>query len=151
MRSLWITPLLTALALAAGAAGAQDPLKSPACGQALAALEAARAGEDRAATEARRQEAVRMCLGGEPPARSARAIQPPLRVPPPVIEPPRAARPAAPAPAMPAPPVQIGRPAIASHCDAAGCWVNDGSSHLRHVPQPSTGTCTPMGPTLYCP
>lgn len=144
-------PLLAGLLLAGGAVGqqpAQDPLKSPACGQALQALEAARAGGQAGPVEARRKEAARACLGGEPTGRTARPAQAPLTVPPPVIEPP-AVRPVAPAPAAP-PPVQIARPTTSSHCDAGGCWVNDGT-HLRQVPRTSPAPCTPMGPTLYCP
>jgi hypothetical protein len=153
------TPICLVLCSALGAAAADsvaqpspDPLKSPACAQALQALETARAAGERNATESRRQEAARTCLGSpDAPARPARAAQTPMTVPPPVIQPPANQR-VAPAPTPAPPPVAVGRPPVPAQCDAAGCWVNDGT-HLRLIPSPSIGAgrCSTVGTQVYCP
>jgi len=144
-----LLPLLL-LTLLAAPTGAQpgDPLKSPACGDAVAALEAARAAKS-GNVERLRQAAASRCLGtAQPPQRTGRFAQPPIIVPPPVIVPP--ARPAQLAPVAPLPPpVALPRAALPAHCDAGGCWVNDGT-HLRHLP-PAPGLCTPHGGLVYCP
>ena len=57
------------------------------------------------------------------------------------------------APALPPPPVAIGRPPRVTHCDAAGCWADDGRG-LRHVgPNLAgpNGLCTQQGGLVYCP
>src|SRR4051812_39656679 len=53
-----------ALACLGAAALAQDPLKSPACERAIAALQSARSGNDAATTESARRQATLACLGG---------------------------------------------------------------------------------------
>lgn len=148
------TALLCAAVLAGGVAAQEaDPLKSAACGDALAALQAAREARAGAAqAEALRQRAARDCLGtGATPQRPGRVAQPPQTVPPPSITPPGAR--ALPAPVLPPPPVAIQRPPAPAHCDAGGCWVDDGT-HLRHVPPALAGPrglCSQHGGLVYCP
>jgi hypothetical protein len=150
------TALALLLACAAATAFAQgdDPLKSPACGAALAGLQAARqGGADAARVEALRSSAAGTCLGGAaPPVRPGRVARAPEVVPPPQVTVP--ARPAAPAaPALPPPAVPIERPALPATCDPSGCWTSDGT-HLRHVvpsvPGPA-GPCVAQGGVVYCP
>jgi len=146
--------LLLLSALGCGRAQVGDPLKSDACGAALANLQTSRAsGAAPAQVESLRAAAARLCLGtAVHPTRPSRIAQPPIAVPPPQIE---VAPQAAPLPpvAMPPPPVAIDRPLSPALCDAGGCWVNDGT-HLRQV-QPSLvgprGPCTTAGATVYCP
>jgi len=131
-----------------------DPLKSPACGAALARLQSARAASSApAAVEALRSEAASTCLGmGSAPSRPSRAIQAPIVVPPPRFEV-APALPALAAPSLPPPPLAIDRPPTPAICDAGGCWTNDGS-HLRQVPPNligPRGLCTQQGGQLYCP
>jgi len=155
-----LAPALALLLFAAAALRAQeqDPLKSPACAAALQQLEAARAARDPAdRIEALRGDAARTCLGlGSPPSRPGRVAQPPTAVPPPAIEVPHAATPpAVPAPPPPpAPPVKVDRLPTPAHCDAGGCWVDDGS-HQRYVPPslvgPSGMPCIQQGGQVYCP
>ena len=148
MLRLLIIALLTAMPVAHA-----DPLKSGACGAAIAQLQAAR--EARAGNvEAVRQAAARTCLGQAEPSspRSNRWAQPPLVVPPPVIElpgPPAAA--ATPRPLPPA--VHIDRPATIGACDANGCWASDGSRLNRIGPNlvGPAGVCTIQGGLAYCP
>lgn len=133
---------LLSLALPFLAAAQQgDPLKSQACSQALARLEAARAGG--AGIDALRQQAAKVCLGqAEPTApRANRWAQPPLAVPPPVIEPPAPAAAAVPAKPVP-PPLHIDRPPAIATCDANGCWTTDG----RRLPQLGPNLIGPHGP-----
>lgn len=143
--------LSLALLLAAPLAAQEDPLRSPACGAALARLDAARQGG--AAVEASRAQAATACLGSAAlPQRPSRVLRPPVRVPPPQIEPSQAAAPPA-APASLPPPVAIQRPPGAAVCDAGGCW-SQGGTHLRHVPPPATlpqGPCIPQGNVAFCP
>ncbi|MGV3570284.1 MAG: hypothetical protein ACO1PB_06765 [Ramlibacter sp.] len=136
------------------AAQAGDPLKSPACGQALAALDAARAADPRGAQVAPlRNQATQACLGGGPsPQRSARVLQPPIAVPPPAITPPPAP-PTLALPRLPPPPVAIGRAPSPAHCDAGGCWTDDGG-RLRHIgPNLAgpNGLCTQQVGQVVCP
>lgn len=147
-----IVPAFLLLAAACGAAAPQgDPLKSPACGQALAALEAGRAAGQAAAL---RDRAAQACLGAAPaPGRPGRVLQAPIVVPPPVIAPPPEPAPIAAPPRLPPPPVAIDRPAAPATCDAGGCWVQDGAG-LRHV-APNlagpNGLCSQQGAVVYCP
>lgn len=146
------TALALTLLLACTPLAAQDdPLKSPACGTALARLQAARAAGGAEAVEASRSAAAAACLGsGTVPSRPSRVLQPPVTVPPPRIDLPRAAAPL-PAPTLPPPPVAIGRPAAPATCDAGGCWT-EGGTHLRHVPPPLTAPhCSRQGGTVSCP
>ncbi|MBK6007677.1 hypothetical protein JJB11_16375 [Ramlibacter ginsenosidimutans] len=151
-------PLLFASLLLAATAHARaqpaDPLKSPACGAALAQLQAARDKHAAPAhVEALRSAAATTCLGQpDPPARPARSVQAPVAVPPPRIAPPSQPVPIA-APTPPPPPVAIDRPASPAVCDGGGCWVDDGT-HLRRVPpdlRGPGGLCSNLGGQLYCP
>lgn len=136
------------------AAQPDDPLKSPACGAALAQLQAARQAQAAGATvEALRSAAAATCLGaGAPPGRPGRVLQAPIVVPPPQVEVPARAAPL-PAPVLPPPPVAVQRPPAPVLCDAGGCWSGDGT-HLQHLP-PSLvgprGLCTQQGGLVYCP
>ena len=141
------------LLLAAAPLHAQDdPLKSPACGAALAALQSAR-NANAADVESLRAGAAGACLGSSAvPARPPRVLQEPIAVPPPRIEPPAPVAPL-PAPMLAPPPVAIERAPSPTHCDVGGCWSSDGT-HLRMVP-PSLagprGLCTQQGGLLLCP
>jgi len=132
-----------------------DPLKSPACGAAIAQLQAAR-GADSASTasvEGLRSAAATVCLGsGTPPSRPGRVLQAPVSVPPPQIDVPQRVAPLPP-PVLPPPPVAVGRPAAPALCDAVGCWADDGS-HLQQVPPTLVGPrglCTQRAGQLFCP
>jgi hypothetical protein len=145
------------LSIAAGCLHAQegDPLKSPACGAALAALQAARADQaDAARTEHLRSEAATTCLGAaHAPRNTARALQAPTRVPPPQIDVPVASPRLPVVPSAPPPAVSIDRLPTPATCDPGGCWVNDGS-HSRYVPPNLVGPhglCTQQGGQVYCP
>lgn len=132
-----------------------DPLKSPACGAAVASLQAARAGGAEAArVEALRAAAASTCLGmATPPARPGRVAQPPLVVPPPQITPAPDGVVPLPALSLPPPPVAIERPPTPAVCDPGGCWTNDGT-HLRQLPPSQIGPrglCTQHGGLVYCP
>lgn len=149
------TALALILAGAAAAAFAQDdPLKSPACGAALASLQAAREGGASAArVEALRSSAAGTCLGSAtPPSRPGRVARAPEVVAPPQVTVPVPPAPL-PAPVLPPPAVAIERPALPATCDPSGCWTNDGT-RLRHVlpavPGPA-GPCVQQGGVVYCP
>lgn len=152
---------IAALLLATGLAGtawaqAGDPLKSPACASALAALQSARSGGQAAAgVESARAAAAGACLGSAvPPPRPARTVQAPIAVPPPQVEvPPPAATLQVPPPRLPPPPVDVGRAPLQAQCDPAGCW-SGGGTHLRHVPPHlagPAGLCMQQGGATYCP
>lgn len=150
--------LALSLALAVLApAGAQtgDPLKSDACGAALAQLEAARKSTAAApaAVQDLRSAAAAACLGSSAvPTRPSRVLQAPIVVPPPQIDLPAPLAPL-PAPALPPPPVAIQRPPVPATCDAGGCWTNDGT-HLRPLPPGlagPNGLCVAQGGMVYCP
>ena len=149
------TTLALCLACAAVAAHAQegDPLKSPACGAALATLQAARQASAAAAqVEALRAAAAGTCLGSvAQPSRPARVVRAPVVVPQPQVALPGV--PALPAPVLPPPAVAIERPATPATCDPSGCWT-PGGTHLRHV-QPNVagpaGLCVQQGGVVYCP
>lgn len=149
-----IAPALLLAACACVLHAQEDPLKSQACGDALAALQAARADKAPAARiESLRSSAEQTCLGsGARPTRPSRVVQAPVHVPPPQIDAPVAA-PSLPAPVPPPPPVAIERYPQPAVCDANGCWTNDGT-HLQHVlpnlPGPR-GLCTTQGGLVYCP
>ena len=147
--------LACALLLAAACARGQadDPLKSPACGAAVARLDAARTAHESAATvSALRSAAASTCLGsGALPQRPSRVARAPIAVPPPRIDVPPIAQP--PTMAPPPAPVAIDRLPAPAACDPGGCWSNDGS-HLQYVP-PSLagprGLCMQQGGQVYCP
>jgi hypothetical protein len=133
-----------------------DPLKSAACGSALASLQAARQQQaQRSTVEALRSAAATTCLGSAtPPTRPGRVLQAPVVVPPPQIEVPTQVAPLnIPAPTLAPPPVAIQRPPAPALCDAGGCWSNDGT-HLQQVPPTlygPRGLCTQQGGQVYCP
>lgn len=147
-----------------------DPLRSPACREALAALDAheravAPAAAPRAAAPdarllALRRAAARACLGARddaPPPRGA------------VVPPPGAfAAPGGPAAAPPGPAAPAARPSIepvrppapaapqaVTSCDPQGCWTNDGQRLQRFGPGPDLlgprGVCSRQGTLLHCP
>lgn len=128
-----------------------DPLKSPACGAALADLQAARQGGGD--VNALRSAAASACLGSSAlPTRPSRVLQAPVVVPPPQTElPPRVAP--LPAPVLPPPPVVVERAPLPATCDAGGCWSQGDGTHLRHVPPalvvPGVA-CTQQGTVVYC-
>lgn len=131
-----------------------DPLKSPACAQALAGLDAARADDARGAqVPALRNQAAQACLGGNPAlGRTARVLQAPITVPPPALTPPPLPETMA-QPRRPPPPVALARPALPALCDTGGCWASDGG-RLRHVgPNLAgpTGMCAQHGGQVLCP
>src|SRR5688500_2678400 len=148
-----VAALLIAFAAGWPAQAQDDPLKSAACGAALAQLQAARTGGSAGDVEARRSAASAACLGSAAvPTRPSRVAQPLVVVPPPQIDLPQRVAPL-PGPSLPPPPVAIQRAPLPAQCDAGGCWSNDGT-HLRHVP-PSlagpSGLCTQQGGLVYCP
>ncbi|WP_144290126.1 hypothetical protein [Ideonella sp. A 288] len=159
-----------ALALAWGAGPVHaDPLKSPACVQAVAALDdVERAMASASASQARggaadpaltarlrdlRHQAARLCLGSAPdetpralprvPARTGQAeprgLQPKLAA-------------AAVGPRVPAPPAIAPFRSITS-CDAAGCWASDGTRLQKMGPDllGPNGLCRTVGTVLTCP
>jgi hypothetical protein len=151
---LLLAPLLLAAALPLRAQEA-DPLKSPACGAAIAQLQSARENHEAAdRVETLRSSAASTCLGQpDPPARPSRAMQAPIAVPAPQIESSSRPAPIIAAPTLPPPPVAIDRPSSPAICDGGGCWANDGT-HLRMVPpdlRGPTGLCSYLGGQLYCP
>jgi hypothetical protein len=171
----WMRPtagLLAAAATAWAAAQGASPASAD-CRRALDALEAqesrliaARQPGGTAASAAPsldglkplRTAAARACLGGngEPPPPTARLLAP--------VEMPRAAttspwrppatlpRPAAPAAPMPPPP-PTDRPVVVTHCDASGCWANDGIWRPRvgATLGGPRGLCTTQGTLVSCP
>jgi hypothetical protein len=150
-----LASLLLLLSLNATAqAQRPDPLKSPACGQAVEALEQARAqASDKGAIEELRKHAAQVCLGQSEQTRApVRAPYPPVAVAPPAIHPPRAPAPQATVPQPPRPPA-IQRPPIITACDAAGCWDSNGNRLNRAGPTllGPNGVCTQVAGVLSCP
>lgn len=145
--------LLASLSTAALGSAGDDPLKSPACGRSIAALEAARAGPGGAGEiEALRRRATLACLGGSGgSARPKPIVRPPVEVAPPVVDVPPAQPAAAAAP--PPPPLEIERPATITSCDAAGCWTSDGIRLNRSGPLlvGPGGACVTSGHVVRCP
>lgn len=152
MQALPVTLALLLLAATLPAHAQEDPLKSPACGAALASLQAARQAQAGATrVEALRSQAAATCLGmAAAPSRPSRVLQAPIAVPPPQIEPTPVAPPSLPALAPPPPPLAVQRLPLPSTCDANGCWVDDGT-HMRQVPPTLTPLCTQQGGTTSCP
>jgi hypothetical protein len=167
--------LLLFLGFALGASMAMaaepiDPLKSPACEQALQRLQrqeaqAASAPQARTTDELRplrpdvrmqalRREAARVCLGSrldvQQPPPPQRQFLPPIGVAP--VAPPA---PVLGAP-QPLPPVAIPRgavPTVITSCDPTGCWASDGTRLNRMGPSllGPRGLCTVQGNLLQCP
>jgi hypothetical protein len=159
------------LMLLASTAGASDAdLESPACRDALAALQAREtamaataaasgARPDRrpaAHTDAQwralRATAAHACLGGAPgapppPVRGATAW-PPIGVPPVASAPPAAVAPTGSLPPLPA---RIPPPTI-TRCDPTGCWMSTGE-HLPQLgrnPNDPRVTCSVHGRVVIC-
>ena len=176
------TPTTSPVAtLAAGATTALvDPLESPECQRALAALNAEEAAvaessratggvtaNDRRLIDARlapaRRQAARACLARHAdPATlsSARLVRPtPIAAAPLAVAPGSSPAPTAPTAAtaraaplvLPAAPVE--RPYAITSCDIGGCWANDGSRLTRVGPNlwGPRGICTVQGSLLQCP
>lgn len=160
-------PLLLVVLCGAAAAQPHDPPQSPACRQALDALQAHEARMPRqapaAGTASRealarhatlRRQAARACLGGSgntpplPQSPRAPVVVPPVGVPLP---------PAAPAVLPPRPPARpepaTGGPLTITRCDAAGCWTSDGAYMPRAGAQlfGPRGLCSVQGSTVHCP
>ena len=149
-------------ALAGSPAMAQEGglLATPACQQALQALEAreAAAARDRGlrgALDAARRQAATACLG----ARGA-ALAPPRGARPAAAAPATAPRPAlptappAPVAVVPPPVPRPSAPLTVTACDATGCWASDGSRLQRVGPNllgPQGQTCSTSGTLLHCP
>jgi hypothetical protein len=131
----------------------EGPPVSADCSAALAHLDAARLEKAAPPTvEAARQKAVRACLGAKAPTIPRKApVQPPvgtapIQIPAPVLPPP-------PSPALSTSPVPITRPSIVTHCDAGGCWDNEGR-RLNRIGQDLMGPrggCLPSGAGFICP
>jgi hypothetical protein len=145
-------------------------VQSPACRDALAALQAhesaraaasapkARPDERPDATADRtwrilRARAAKICLGGEPdaPAPLPHSATAPITVPPAVIAPPvvRAPRVTTPSP----PPVETRKPpTVVMSCDAGGCWTSDGARlpQVGRNPQDARVRCSVQGSFVVC-
>ena len=159
MRLVFLMAGCGVAAVLSGVCVRADPLRSPAC---LDALDVLRARElvlaptrtPDAGLLALRQRAAAVCLGAhdDAPVASGRAAQPPLstteavRAPVVIAIPvPAAVRP--PAVAIPAPPLAT------LQCDAVGCTASDGSRLNRmglSLWGPG-GACIALGPVLQCP
>ncbi|MGM9486518.1 hypothetical protein [Ideonella sp. YS5] len=165
-----MTPLLCAMTVSAWA---QAP-GSPACQQAMSALQAEEASvlssreagasgapsaTDSAVASARlqpwRERAARACLGSAgnaytPPARTA---QDPVTVPPVSLGPPVKLPPAPTTPAAPVVPARSDALTTIVGCDASGCWASDGSRLSRNGSTLTgpRGACTLQGAVVRCP
>src|SRR5262245_28829653 len=159
--------LLLALLSLPSAWASEDDIQSPACRDALAALQAreaamasasAPAAPDRpaasadAAWRALRAKAARICLGGAPdapPPPPRGATWPAITVPPvgaaPTAAPPAPRQAPAPLPARPSPPA-------VTHCDGIGCWTSDGERlpQLGRSPYDPRVHCTVQGRFVVC-
>ena len=160
MRLVFLMAVCGIAAVLSGVCVRADPLRSPAC---LDALDVLRARElvlaptrtPDAGLLALRRRAAAVCLGvrDDAPATAGRAAQPPLsmtteavRSPAVIAIPlPTAVRP--PAVAIPAPPLAT------LQCDAVGCTASDGSRLNRMGPNlwGPGGACIALGPVLQCP
>ncbi|MEZ0307359.1 MAG: hypothetical protein ACAH21_05505 [Ramlibacter sp.] len=154
--------LVLALLTMAGARGhAQeaDPMNSPECRTARAALEAllndpglARTQRDRQLVPARERAAI-ACLGrGRGGRERAGAPDPVQAMPAPVATPTPALAPPLTA-AAPAPPAPIPRPTVITSCDPAGCWDSAGRrlNGTGPVLIGPAGACTVQGALAHCP
>jgi hypothetical protein len=155
------TFMLLALLVGSSPAQGTDPVRSPACVQALdtlqaqeAALVAAAAAKaerpgaaELAGLAPYRKRVARECLGKEDavPERTAR---PPVAVAP-VTGPPSAVPAAR---AAPPPPVQLPPLRTVTQCDPSGCWTSDGVRLNRIGPLlvGPPGACTVLSGVLTC-
>ena len=164
---------LAALAFVATAQAAMaqdgDALKTPACRQAVealqqqeAAVEAARQADGRPDGERSRNarqrlkplqdQVARACLRASPdrPPPAGRQAQPPMAAPPsrPTPVPP------APRSAAPPPVPRVEMPVTVMSCDATGCWTSEGTRLQKIGPNQLLGPrgfCNPVGGTVTCP
>jgi hypothetical protein len=148
LRLAWLVGLAFVLPVSTGLA-AEDPLKSQACGEALAALQAAREQLRGTAdhVERLRRTAANVCLGG---ATSSTRPSPTVRLPeslPSVRQPPTVTVPGV---SPPIPPLAYERLPLPGVCDTAGCWSDDGQ-RLRHTPTLPAGPCSLRGGVMVCP
>jgi hypothetical protein len=169
MRRSMLMPLLVVALLAQLARASDDDMHSPACRDALAALQAheaamaaaasAPSGSDRpppARADARwralRAQAARQCLGGQPdapPPGPRGATAPAIGVPPVAAGPPPAPPAARP---MPAPlPARV-LPPFVTLCDGSGCWTSDGERlpQLGRSPFDARVHCAIQGRFVVC-
>ncbi|MBL8359268.1 MAG: hypothetical protein JNN18_02160 [Rubrivivax sp.] len=160
----WAVAATLVAAVPARAAGTDgDPLRAPACREALAALERAEreapappaegaSGAMPAALTAARRQAAQVCLAGPPdPPRPA---QPSMR--PPIAVPLATVAPARPPPSVPGPTMAVPAPrapVTITACDTTGCWASDGTRLQRAGPQllGPRGLCSTAGALLNCP
>jgi len=151
-----------------------DTTQSPACRQALAAVQAqesaaltaksvkppasAPAGPSPEALLAMRERAARICLGpgtsGPPP--SQRTQQTPISVAPVTpSRPPVTPQPITPSPTTTTPvvPTRTDPTLTVTGCDATGCWASDGTRLEKSGPNliGPRGVCTMQGAVLRCP
>lgn len=102
-----------------------------------------------------KRDAARTCLGGDGSlSREPQHVgQKPISAAP-AAEPPRASGPRLPSrTSSPLPPVSVPPLLSITFCDAAGCWVNDGTRLQRIGPAliGPTGFCSVHGSVLSCP
>ena len=164
--------LCAAAAAAATTAVRAEVMQTAACSKALSAVEArteavlatrrqdpqAARGQD-AQLMALRRESARACLGAEAGSPASQRPPPPSRAPLSVVKP----VPAAPAVGVPPPasdsrssgtPSAASRPPLSvTSCDAAGCWISDGTRMPKAGAQliGPRGLCTVQGGLLNCP
>jgi hypothetical protein len=152
--------LVIAAALAAQVhAAPADPLRTPECAAARAALDASmdeplQARRDHPERLARaRKQVLDSCLGrmSGSPERSG-APDPPIAVPAPLIEVPRTAQARPPAPVA-QPEIVIPRAAAITACDPAGCWDSNGRrmNNMGPVLVGPRGVCIPQAGQVNCP
>lgn len=165
--------LLLALLPLAAIAQPDDPLRTPECRKAVAAVEAEEAaavlrdpkpqrGEPAASAPvpsprllSLRRAAARACLGTH--ADVLPAPQRPMLLPPSALQAPAIPPPASATRLPPVPPITLPRPAerpqFVTSCDAGGCWASDGTRLQRAGPNliGPRGFCTQQGALLNCP
>jgi hypothetical protein len=163
VRGLSLPLLAFALSSPARAAGPGDPLMTPACQQAMKALDAAERkamenappGGDRQVPPelaAQRKKTAKACLGGRGDAPPPKEIA----IPPVTVAPAEMPRPPAEAvrpPPPPPPPAQPPRPLVSvTSCDAGGCWASDGSrlNRVGGVLLGPQGVCTTNAGVVLC-
>lgn len=155
--------LMAAAAAAYPSSPAGNPLRSPDCARALAALSveedatiarrsaSAPEGAGRTAQLRQLQRAAALaCLGAADAPRAEPAFRPPVSVPGVALRavPPSARRSEAPPAAVPQ------RPLVSvTSCDALGCWASDGTRLQRQGSSllGPRGLCSQVGAVLDCP
>jgi len=136
-----------------------DPLHSPECTDARAALEAmladpAQNHRDHPERLARaRKQVADLCLGrmgGH--AQRTGAPEPLIAVPPPIIDVPRTAQ-ARPPVTLPVPAPVAPRAAAITACDPAGCWDSNGQrlNNMGPLLLGPRGVCVPLAGQVTCP